>query len=307
MSCVAVIPVRRGEQTIGATLESLRLGNAPFVERVLVVTSAGDPTSNVVRLWSAQDARVELLAGPQPRTAGAARNIGRAATQGDLILFIDADCRLEAGGAARLALELHRTGAAAVTARVLGEGGVVARVRHILEFKEAASARPAPDGWLPPSTVMMCRTGAFDRAGGFPDMWPGEDLVFTQSLRDLGERVDRSNDVRAVHLHPAGFARMLRHQLRLGTTAAIARRTRLMRGSGFARNPWRAALLLPARMVRIAAWQAREGRAAFAWTLLLSPLLLAGLATWTAGFVSASSRRPLRPVTGAAAAELPAA
>lgn len=285
MSCTAVIPARKAEESIRATLVALLDGSGDFIRRILVVTAAGDPTASVVTDFG--DSRVRVLASAFDRSAGQARNDGRAACTDDLVLFVDADCRLEAGGAAALARELSATGAAAVTARIAGEGGLVARVRHILEFKEAASRRKPPVSWLPPSTVMLCRAEAFDRAGGFPDLWPGEDLVFAQALRDLGLLVHRSDCVVAVHRHPPGFREMLAHQRRLGTTAAIARMSRPMPGSAFARSPWTAALLLPARALRIAAWQLREGLAASAWTLLLCPLIAAGLVAWTAGFLAA--------------------
>lgn len=287
MPCDAVIPARRAEGTIRAALDSLLLGNAGFVERVTVVTAASDPTAAVVADYASRDPRVRLLAGPVDRSAGAARNAGRAASSAGLLLFLDADCRLDAGGAAALARELDERGAAAVTARIAGEGGLVARVRHLLEFKEAASRRPPPSRWLPPSTAMLCRAEAFDRAGGFPDFWPGEDLVFSQALRDAGALVLRSDDVVAVHRHPPGLREMLAHQRRLGFTAAVARLTRPMPGSSFARSPWRALLLLPARTLRIAAWQVGEGLRASLWALALSPLVFAGLIAWTAGFVAA--------------------
>jgi glycosyltransferase involved in cell wall biosynthesis len=288
-SCVAVIPARRAEATLTATLECLRLGNDDFVERVLVVTSADDPTADVVRAWNRRDPRVELVALAKPSSAGFARNAGRAASgQPGLLLFVDADCRLQAGGAARLAAELDGRGAAAISARVACEGGAVARVRHLLEFKEASSLREPPAGWLPPSTTMMCRSDAFDRAGGFPDLWPGEDLVFSQRLRDLGVPVLRSREVVTVHTHPRGVCLMLAHQLRLGRTAARARRIVRMKGSSFTRSSWLAAGLFPARALRIAAWQVREGRAAVLATIAVAPLVLAGLAFWTAGFMLAS-------------------
>lgn len=296
---LAVLPARRAEGTIRAALESLRLGNDAFVERVVVVTSAGDPTADVVREWSARDPRVGVVLLDAPASAGRARNEGceRAAGSEGLVLFLDADCRLEAGGAKRLADELRDRGAAAISARVLGSGGAVARCRHLLEFKEAASRRPPPPRWLPPSTAMLCRRDAFERAGGFPDLWPGEDLVFSQALRDLGERVERSARVTVRHEHPAGVWRMLLHQRRLGRTAAIARRLRAMPGSALARRAWLAPLLLPGRLVRLVAWQAREGAAAITEAVLLSPLLVAGLAAWTAGFVAGAASR--KPGTGA--------
>jgi hypothetical protein len=285
--CVAVIPARRAEATIARTLEALRLGNSPFVSRVLVVTSAEDPTADVVRSWSRVDGAVSLVALASPATAGAARNAGRAAApEARLLLFVDADCALEAGGAEALRREMDARGAAAVSARVACEGGAVARCRHVLEFKEAASRREPPAGWLPPSTTMLCRAAAFDRSGGFPDLWPGEDLVFSQALRDGGGLVVLSREAATLHRHPAGLAGMLRHQVRLGRTAAIARRTRAMKGSALAASPWRATLLLPGRALRIGAWQAGEGARALAWTLVASPLLLTGLVAWTAGFVS---------------------
>lgn len=302
MACVAVIPARRAERSIRATLESLRLGNRGFVERVVVVTSDGDPTADIVRRWSEHDPGVELVIGARPQTAGAARNLGRlvagqlpaAAAPADeaceLLLFIDADCRLELLGAQRLAAELQQRGLCAATARIVGSRGLVARVRHILEFKEAASVRPAPARWLPPSTVMLCRADAFDRSGGFVDLWPGEDLVFAQTLRDVGGRLRRSDEVVAVHQHPAGTFEMLRHQFRLGRSSAVARRLRSMPGSAWTRSPWLALLLLPGRALRIAIWQAGEGSAAMAWTLALSPLLIAGLAAWTAGFAAGCAR-----------------
>ncbi|HEY2775314.1 MAG TPA: glycosyltransferase family A protein [Candidatus Binatia bacterium] len=310
MACVAVIPARRGEKTIGATLEALRLGNADFVSRVLVVTSRDDPTAAVVRAWVHRDAKVELVESDHAMTAGAARNRGRDAARArlphasdgladELLLFVDADCRLEAGGAAAMAGELARRGAAALSARVACCGGAIARARHLLEFKEAASRRPPPPSWLPPSTTLLCRADAFDRAAGFPDLWPGEDLVFSQVLRSFGLAVLRSDTASTLHEHPRGVARMMRHQVRLGATAAIARKRVAMPGSAFAASRVAALLLLPGRLWRLAQWQAGEGAAAMIEAVLLAPLLVAGLAAWTAGFVSESGGA--RPRTAATA------
>ena len=296
MRCVAVIPARRAEATIADTLASLRLGNTPFVERVVVVTSGDDPTSDLVRLWASRDCRVELALAAKPLSAGAARNLGRRlAGDAELLLFVDADCRLESGGAARLADEKVRRSAAAVSARVLGEGGIVARVRHLLEFKEAASARPAPPAWLPTTTTMLVSASAFDRVGGFADLWPGEDLVFAQALRDAGETVLRSDVVVTRHRHPRGVFEMLRHQRRLGFTAARARLLSPMPGSSFAARPWLAPTLLPARLVRLLRWQAGEGLAPTLWTLALAPLLFAGLLVWTVAFLEGALAGPTVP------------
>jgi len=284
-TCVAIVPARRAEATLERTLESLRLQDP--IARILVVTSADDPTAEVARRCVEVDPRIEVVAGPAALSAGAARNVGRDhAGDADFLLFIDADCSLDAGGVAALQRELCGRGLASISARVVCDGnGVVARARHLLEFKEAEGRHAAPPAWLPPSTTMLCRAEVFDRAGGFPDMWPGEDLVLMHRLQRLGCRVGLSARVRTHHRHPAGFAEMLAHQHRLGLTSAAARRMTSVSGAVFVRYRWLAPLLLPARLLRIAAWQLRSGFSGVVALTQLSPVLLLGLVWWTAGFV----------------------
>jgi len=283
VSCIAVVPAHHAERTLDATLEALLEGNRDFVERVIVVTSAADPTAALAR----PRAGVEVVAAPQALSAGAARNLGRSrAGQGaELLLFVDADCVLESGGARALAAELERRAAAAVAARVRRRGGgVVAWLRHALEFKEAEGRVAAPAKWLPPSTTMLCRASAFDRAGGFPDLWPGEDLVFAHRLRTLGENVVLSDAVETWHRHPDGFAEMLAHQRRLGRTAALARALTGMHGAAFVRHRWLVALLLPARLLRALLWFARSSLRELLVLIAVLPLYAIGLGAWTVGF-----------------------
>lgn len=294
---MAVVPARRAQATISATLASLRLGSGDFVARVVVVTGEGDPTADVVGRWSERDGAVACVVAPSPLSAGAARNLGRHhAGDADLLLFIDADCRLEAGGARRLAAELDRDETlAAVSARVLRDGGAVAaRLRHLLEFKEAASRRDPPPRWLPPSTVLLCKAVAFDDAGGFPDLWPGDDLVFAGRLLASPRRprwtLAKTAAVTALHRHPPGLAEAFAHQRRLGFTAAVARGLVDLEGSALLSRRWLIPLLLPARIARLLRWQWREGRAALAETLLLLPLAVAALAVWTYGFLAGSAQ-----------------
>src|SRR5690606_33916020 len=205
------------------------------------------------------DPRIEVIEAPAPLSAGAARNLGREhAGDAGALLFLDADCALEPGGARLLHAELIERHLACVSARVLRDGcGIVARVRHALEFKEAEGrASPRPPH-LPPSTTMLCRAVAFDRVGGFPDMWPGEDLVFMHRLRAGGMRAELSRLVQTRHRHPPGVGAMLAHQYRLGATAARARAMTGMHGAVFVRRRWLVPLLAPARLVRILAWYAR--------------------------------------------------
>ena len=283
MSCIAVVPAHRAGATIAATLESLICANGDFVARVIVVTSAGDRTAEVAR----RRAGVEVVEAPSRLSAGAARNLGRsiAGPGADLLLFVDADCELECSGAAALAAELERRGAAAVAARVQRRGGgVVAWLRHALEFKEAEGRLRASPQWLPPSTTMLCRASALDRSGGFPDLWPGEDLVLAHRMRARGDAVVLSETVRTHHRHPDGFGEMLAHQRRLGRTAAVARALTGMHGDAFVRRRYLVPLLLPARLLRGLAWFARSSMRDLLAAVALLPLYVIALGAWTLGF-----------------------
>lgn len=262
------------------------MGDDGFVQRILVVTSRDDASATAAERHREFDPRIEVIRASSPLSAGAARNLGRTATNAALLLFVDADCWLESGGARALHRELESRSLDAVSACVRRDGGgAVARVRHALEFKEAEGRRAAPAHWLPPSTTMLCRASAFDAAGGFPDMFPGEDLVLSHRLRTLGHHVERSDGVSTWHQHPPGLVTMLRHQYRLGSTAAAARATSSMHGSLFVRFPLLAPLLLPARLMRVVRWYAAHDPA---WVIAALPLLAVGLGAWTAGFARAA-------------------
>lgn len=251
-----------------------------------MVVSPGDETAVIAKRFEG----VEVLELERRLEAGEARNLGRErAGRCDYLLFLDADCRVEAGTVETLFESLGEDGLGAVCARVLGEGGgVVGWLRHALEFKEVDVSAPGGRAEFLPSTCLLCRAGAFDRAGGFPRIWPGEDLVLSWHMRECGYglRIDRT--ARVFHRHPQGFATMLRHQYRLGRGSARARLLTGMRGVFFARHPLLGCFLLAGRAFRGLAWFVRFRPAEIGLFLLLFPLYIAGLAVWTSGFVAGS-------------------
>jgi GT2 family glycosyltransferase len=264
---------------------------------VIVVTEAADPCASVARSFEG----VEVAALDRRASAGRARGIGRSLVgeEAHLLLFVDADCELEAGAVARLAAALERERLAAACAAIEGEGGgAVGWLRHLLEFKDFAPGVPPPAAGFVPSAALLVRAAAYDRAGGFPDMWPGEDLVFCRALEATGGRLGKVDGARARHLHPGGLGAFLAHQYRLGATSARARLLAAgMRGSAFARHRWLAPLLFFGRAVRGVAWVVRFRRRELWRLAALSPLYAAGLGAWTVGFASAGSAATVSVVT----------
>lgn len=286
--CVAVVPAHRAERTIARTIRSLQAADPLAPARVLVVASPVDATAEI-----AERMGVEVVRTSRRLSAGAARALGRrVAGNAEFLLFVDADCapRPEALAALWSALESRRLDAAGASVEA-APATTIAWVRHALEFKDSEPGAPSPWPAFVPSATLLCRAAAYDAVGGFPDLWPGEDLVLCSRLARAGYRVRRVDGAVTVHRHPPGFAAMLRHQFALGTTSARARSWEPLEGAAYLRHPLASVpLLFAGRTTRMLGWlrrRERRERVAFLWR---APLYWAGLASWCAGFATEARR-----------------
>ncbi len=85
-----VIPAHNEEKYLAETLEALQRQTYPYFEVLVVANGCTDRTVEV-----AQDKCDRLIVFPE-RDLGKARNSGAAKARGDLLVFLDADTRLEA-------------------------------------------------------------------------------------------------------------------------------------------------------------------------------------------------------------------
>jgi len=283
--CVAVIPAHAAEQTIERTIRALRADAGAAPDRILVVASPADGTAAVAARLGADTIRT-----PSRLTAGAARNLGRqAAPEAELVLFVDADCALGPGAMRALRSAVIGGGLDVAGASVVPEQPTgVGWIRHLLEFKDAEPGCASPWPSMVPSATILCRARAFDAVGGFPDMWPGEDLVFCARVARSGFRIRRLDDALTVHRHPPGVGAMLRHQFVLGKTSARARRLEVLDDTPFTMWVVAVPLLFIGRAARALRWLARYHRRDIPRFVVLAPLYLAGLAAWCSGFASNS-------------------
>ena len=84
-----IIPAHNEEQYLGETLRALREQTYPYYEVIVVANGCDDNTCTVGRRLA--DKLIEL----QERALGKARNTGAAKARGELLVFLDADTRLE--------------------------------------------------------------------------------------------------------------------------------------------------------------------------------------------------------------------
>ena len=265
---------------------------------VVVVTSGGDRSAARVR---AAHPEVLVIESPSRLLPGGARNVGVAATTGEFVAFLAADCRAESGWVAGR-LGAHRAGYDAVGSAVslVGRRTGAAWASHYLLFPSRLPGRSA--GPLPPRDDgghgLSLRRSLLERLGRFDESTRiGEDTLITRRLADWGIPVWYEPTVRAGHPAPPSLAGLLREQADRG-----ARRAR----SGSYLHPRGG----DARLVAVAAvhlvWRLRW---AFrrVWDLapgdrgrlvLVAPWMVAGATAGQVGWARQVLTERRRPATG---------
>lgn len=279
-----VIPCYRHAAELRRCLAGVARQQAGADFEVIVVDSAPDPEVAL----AAADAGARVVRAADRLGPGEARNAGARAARSRLLVFLDADCVPEPGWLAAAITALTGPG-------ILAGGPVLdARPFHpisvsdnLLQFAEFPKGRPDGPATHFPGCNLAIRRADFETFGGFPPVHlpAGEDGAFSALVRE--RHPDMLRFVRAMavrHEGRTGFGEFLRHHERFGYCRAALD------------------LGLAPRHRRLAAWPLMTGpvaakRLAFilgrgvAWdvgqllrSLLLMPLLAAGLVAWAAGF-----------------------
>ena len=167
-----IIPTLNESSCVAATIAHLRaLG-----ECEVIVADGGSDDGTVAQASGAD----RVLTGARGRSAQ--MNFGASAATGELLLFLHADCRPEAGAFAEVRRWLRKGGVAAGCFRMRVEApGLAYRM-----IDEAATARVRLTGLIYGDQGLFVRRETFDRVGGFPPLRFMEDVFISRSLRRLG-------------------------------------------------------------------------------------------------------------------------
>jgi rSAM/selenodomain-associated transferase 2 len=175
MPVSVIIPTLNEESCLGETLRRLREEKP---HEVLVVD--GGSTDATCQVATAAD---HLLHGSRGRAAQ--MNQGAAQATGDVLLFLHADCSLEAGALEAAQRFLARRDVAAGCFRMTVESpGWVYRL-----IDAAATARVRLTGLIYGDQGFFVRRDQFQRAGGFPPLRLMEDVFLSLALRRRGRMV----------------------------------------------------------------------------------------------------------------------
>ena len=195
-----VIPVRNEERHIAAVLQALRTQDYPSDRFEIVVADGGssDRTAEIVAQYASQlGAPIRLVQNPSIRSSSG-RNVGVAASKGEIIVFVDGHCHVRNRNLLKNISRLFdETGAdilcrpqpldfptnssmqkviAAARASWLGHGhGSTIYSRQL-------------EGWVDPSSAgAMYRRDLFSEFGGFDETFDAcEDVEFNYRLHQFG-------------------------------------------------------------------------------------------------------------------------
>ncbi|HEV8131655.1 MAG TPA: TIGR04283 family arsenosugar biosynthesis glycosyltransferase [Acidobacteriota bacterium] len=175
---ISVIVIARNEEReLAELLPQLTRGHD--VEVIVVDGESGDGTQAVVERCPCR-----YLSAP----AGRARqlNAGARMAQGDVLLFLHADCRLQQGWKTELEEELNNPAVVGGAFSLRMSGGYP-WVDRFLSWSGTVNARRS-NVFLGDHSIFV-RKHIFEKAGGFPDIDLMEDYFFSKKLSSLGQLV----------------------------------------------------------------------------------------------------------------------
>ena len=286
--CSVIIPSYNSEATIVACLDSVLAQDFAGTYEVIVVDSSADRTPQLIR---EQFPSVTLISLPRRTDPGTARNLGVARSSGDIVAFLDSDCRA-APDWLRHTIAGHQAGYEVVGGAV--ENGnpqsLVGWAGYMAEFREFLPHGLRRQVAHIPTCNISYRRQVFERYGGFSsEHYPQEDLVYNLNLKRNGVPILFDPAIRVAHTNRSQMGDYFRHQRRIGRITAQVLKLADLPGAFFVRRPWLAPLFIPflpfIKFTRTCARFLRINPRPLLRRPLVFPLFFMGLLYWLVGFV----------------------
>ncbi len=294
-----IIPARNAEKLIGRTVRAVREQEiAPRIDLEVTVVDDGstDDTAAVAR--SAGARVISIATDAITGNPAAARNHGAARANGDLLVFLDADCEpadgwLEALLGPLLANETDCTGGSLG----LPDGlPLSARLDYYCGWYHVHPERPAGPVPNHPPANLCVRRSAFAATSGFcerrPVAYSHEELRWQAELQSAGGRIVFEPAAIALHWNRPGFGNLLRRNYRWGYGSIEAKaQSGTVRLAALYRYPWLLVALslplaLPLSAYVIACWL----RVGVYEPLLLFPAVAAARLAYAVGMAAGGLR-----------------
>lgn len=300
-----VIPARNAEDEIGGVVEAVRAQTTPHASVEVIVVDDGSTDETAAHARAAGARVVSMGDGLDGGNAAAARNRGAAASRGDPIIFLDADCLPAPGWLGGFLPAFDRGETIVGGALDLPAGlSATARCDYYCGWYLVHSRRPA--GYVPhhPPPNLGVRRAAFFETSGFTEEQPfsfaNEERAWQAELRKQGHRIWFEPRALAYHFNRPGFLNLLRRNYRWAYTAIESKsQTRTARMAWLYRRPALTIAATPALAV------AHTGYIAGCWLragvlepLAMLPAIFISRIAYAAGMAVGGARWLLRRRSG---------
>ncbi len=288
-----IVPARNEASGIAGLVRAVRAQASEAIELEVIVADDGSSDGTA---GAARDAGAQVLHLPPDPTGGnpaVARNRAARVARGDILVFLDADCRPADGWLATL-LEAHAGGATIVGGSLELPRGLPwsARCDYYCGWYHVHARRPAGEvSNHPPGNLSVLRE-AFLAGPGFTERHPiayaHEELEWQATLRDRGHAIRFEPRAVVYHYNRPGFGNLLRRNYRWAYCAIETKaQTRAARASWIYRFPRTLIvaslpLAVPQALYITWCWV----RAGVLEPLLLLPAVLAARAAYALGMVA---------------------
>jgi glycosyltransferase involved in cell wall biosynthesis len=176
------------------------------VEIVLVDGMSDDGSSNILSSWQARDNRIRVMSNPQ-KSASAGMNLGIAAANHELILWISGHVILRQDHLRKCYQAMVDTGAAAVGGVLTTRGTTTigrinaAVLSHPFGVGGGKHRIGGSSGWEPVVTMALYRKAAILEAGGFNESLPrSQDNDLHNRMNEIGQRSYLNTEVNSTYL-----------------------------------------------------------------------------------------------------------
>ncbi len=241
-----IIPSYNSEETIEECLQSLLHQTYKEAYEIILVDSSIDRTPEIVREKFNMIKFIHLNEKTDP---GTARNIGIQESRGDLLLFIDSDCRADSDWMEKMTGRYRRDGYAAVSGAVLNGNdpksevawaGYLAEFREFIPQHKAGEVRHGPTCNISYKKEVILKLLPFNHR-----YYPQEDLELNYRLTRQGGRIFFDPTIRVYHHHRTQFQSFLRHQRNIGQITAKMINLLGLQGKWIVRNKALAVFVIP--------------------------------------------------------------
>lgn len=227
ISVSVIIPSYNEVETISPCLSSLSLQTGLDTDirvEIIVVDSSTDGTDALIKQ---KFPSIKLYHSEQKMYPGDARNYGVRHSNGEILAFLDADCRVEETWI-RQVLDAYQVTQCPVLGGAIANGNPESYVGWGYYFSSFSQ-------WMPrhrhepfeiadlPSTFLACKRSVFEQCGPFLEGTLCQDTVFMWNVMDAGYKACFVPEIQIFHTNIDDFYGVVRRKVKHGKTFARLR------------------------------------------------------------------------------------